>query len=129
MWTIPRPVRFYVHWKDEADVKTLTFRQRCWGWERKPIYLGIRTISWWSITITGRLEEVFVACHSGDVRHRKRRLCEYMTSTQGCTREVLAYVIMMYATSTAFAQELESQPSATWSVSIPNRMTLGCQEP
>ena len=91
-----KTVRFYVHWKDESGCEDLDLSATLLG-------LGDKTHIAWNTNYKlveyynygSRLEEVFVACHSGDVRHRKGDCAEYIDiDIKAARRRGTRYVII-----------------------------------
>lgn len=91
-----KTVRFYVHWKDESGCEDLDLSATLLG-------LGDKTHISWNTNYKlvehynygNRLEEVFVACHSGDVRHRKGDCAEYIDiDLKAARRRGTRYVII-----------------------------------
>ena len=91
-----KTVRFYVHWKDERGTEDLDLSATLLG-------MGDKThISWNTYyklvecrNYGNRLDEEFVACHSGDVRHRKGDCAEYIDiDIKAARRRGTRYVII-----------------------------------
>ena len=91
-----KTVRFYVHWKDESGCEDLDLSATLLG-------MGDMTHVSWNANYKlvehynygNRLEEVFVACHSGDVRHRKGDCAEYIDiDLKAARRRGTRYVII-----------------------------------
>ena len=91
-----KTVRFYVHWKDAFGTEDLDLSATLLG-------MGDKThISWNTYyklvecrNYGNRMDEEFVACHSGDVRHRKGDCAEYVDiNLKAARRRGTRYVII-----------------------------------
>lgn len=91
-----KTVRFYVHWKDERGTEDLDLSATLLG-------MGDKTHISWNTNYKleeyynygNRLYEEFVACHSGDVRHRKGDCAEYIDiNLKDARRRGTRYVII-----------------------------------
>ena len=91
-----KTVRFYVHWKDERGTEDLDLSATLFG-------MGDRTHISWNTNYKlveyynygNRLDEEFVACHSGDVRRRKGDCAEYIDiNLKAARRRGTRYVII-----------------------------------
>ena len=122
-----KTVRFYVHWKDERGTEDLDLSATLLG-------MGDKThISWNTYyklvecrNYGNRLDEEFVACHSGDVRHRKGDCAEYIDiDIKAARRRGTRYVIIdvrnfegrsMKSLSPAFGymEREHPEPNDTW---------------
>lgn len=91
-----KTVRFYVHWKDAFGTEDLDLSATLLG-------IGDKTLVSWNTNYKlvefynygNRLDEEFVACHSGDVRHRKGDCAEYIDiNLKAARRRGTRYVII-----------------------------------
>jgi hypothetical protein len=91
-----KTVRFYVHWKDAFGAEDLDLSATLLG-------IGDKTHVSWNTNYKlveyynygNRLDEEFVACHSGDVRHRKGDCAEYIDiDIKAARRRGTRYVII-----------------------------------
>ena len=125
-----KTVRFYVHWEDERGTEDLDLSATLLG-------MGDKTLISWNTNYKlveyynygNRLDEEFVACHSGDVRHRKGDCAEYIDiDIKAARRRGTRYVIIdvrnfegrsMKSLNPAFGYMEREHPEAnsTW---VPN---------
>jgi hypothetical protein len=91
-----KTVRFYVHWKDASGCEDLDLSATLLG-------MGDKTLISWNTNYKlveyynygNRLDEEFVACHSGDIRHRKGDCAEYIDiDIKAARRRGTRYVII-----------------------------------
>ena len=91
-----KTVRFYVHWKDAFGIEDLDLSATLLGF-------GDKTHVSWNTNYKlveyynygNRLDEEFVACHSGDVRHRKGDCAEYIDiNLKAARRRGTRYVLI-----------------------------------